>query len=184
MHLVQLPAEGTLPLLQRSWKKSGKFFVDTKRDFLKLHPMICTFMSPMEKTKIIRRVLEGDCRALWEACQMPPHEAARSSWKSRRCPGHPLQRSWRWQSSSASSDGCSDGRLLRWTATTELLKWSESKAWRGQEELFMLRGNVSWRIIAFRLLLDSCFLAALKPLLLGWPLRVHLVLFCLFISYD
>lgn len=67
---------------------------------------------------------------------------------------------------------CQFGRLLRWTAarwtaTTELLKWSESKAWRGQEELFMLRGNVSWRIIAFRLLLDSRFLAALKPLLLG-----------------
>lgn len=31
----------------------------------------------------------------------------------------------------------------------------------------MLRGNASWRIIAFRLLLDDRFLAALKPLHLG-----------------
>lgn len=51
------------------------------------------------------------------------------------------------------------------TAAAELLKQSNSKAWRGQEELFMWRGNASWSIIAFRLLLDNCFLAALKPLL-------------------
>lgn len=58
-------------------------------------------------------------------------------------------------------------RPAGWIVAEELLKWSKSKPWRGQEELFMLRGNVSWRIIAFRLLLDNYFLAAFKPLLLG-----------------
>lgn len=98
MHLVRLPAERPLPLLQRSWKKLGKFFfVDTKRDSLNLQAVICTFMSPMEKTKIIQRVSEGDCRAPLEACQIPSREAARSSWKSRHHSGHPLQVRWHWQ---------------------------------------------------------------------------------------
>lgn len=35
----------------------------------------------------------------------------------------------------------------------------------------MWRGNASWSIIAFRLLLDNCFLAALKPLLSGYLSR-------------
>lgn len=34
-------------------------------------------------------------------------------------------------------------RPARQTAAAELLKWSKSKAWRGQEALLVLRGNVS-----------------------------------------
>lgn len=65
MHLVQLLAEGPLPLLQHSWKKSGKLlFADTKREFLKLQAVIFTFMSPTEKAKAIQRVLVGDGRAV------------------------------------------------------------------------------------------------------------------------
>lgn len=34
-------------------------------------------------------------------------------------------------------------RAAGWEARAELLKWSKSKAWRGWEGLFMLRGNAS-----------------------------------------
>lgn len=68
----------------------------------------------------------------------------------------PLKCAGGWQRCSTSLDGCSgNGETPGWMAPVGLPKWSKAKAWRGQEELFLLRGNISWRIIAFRLLLDN-----------------------------
>lgn len=59
------------------------------------------------------------------------------------------------------------GETCRGDSSSRAPQTEQVKGLESQEELFMWRGNVSWGITALGLLLDDCFLTALKPLLSG-----------------